>query len=418
MTNPGHSRDLVPPTQPPADPVIPPGLMLGIDIEELYFFFGDGERVILHGQGAGAGIQASLPPVAAKLGRVRDQLLSLSDGADLVRQLDGILADASASTANPANPDEFVAETSRLERRFDALMVGVRQALPGDTGYWYEQGIFLALLHMCILHLESDTPHIVEGLRETYLAEFRRVVPLFAEAFRQITQRPSVHSTPVPLLRALVVLLRDLAEFDDSSPDGFRAVRQHSDDVFTELGMTHAGKPLILAVAQDISDRQEKAAAPAADAADVTAQLTLEHDQYRAALFSNQPAMAEEGLRTLLVTARRELGPAHWLIYWIQSDLSMALMALGRVPLCIDLALDAVDEAALNFGDRHQVTAAMAYSAFRMLLTTGAGEQAVALFDSRLRWLLDAAPDDLSDELRYVRDLLHDFLSGNEGEKS
>ena len=418
MTNPGHSRDLVPPARPPADPVIPPGLMLGIDIEELYCFFGDGDRVILHGHGAGAGIQASLPPVAAKLSRVRDQLLSLSAGADLVRQVDEILADASASIADPANPDEFVAETSRLERRFDALMAEVRQALPGDAGYWYDQGIFLARLHLCILHLESGTRHVVEGLRETYLAEFRRVAPLFATAFQQIAQRPTVHSAPVPLLRALVALLRDLSEFDDTLPDWFRTVRQHSDDVFTVLGMTHAGKPLILAVAQDISDRQEKAAAPAADVADVAAQLTREHGRYRAALFGNQPEVAEEGLRTLLVTARRELGPAHSLVYWIQSDLSMALMALGRVPLCTDLALNVVDEAALNLGDRHHVTAAMAHGAFRMLLITGAGEESVALFDSRLRWLLDAAPDDLSDELRYVRDLLRDFLSGDEGEKS
>lgn len=411
MTNPGYSRDLVPPARPAADPVMPAGLMLGIDIEELYCFFGDGEREIWRGLGAGAGIQASLPPVAAKLSRVRDTLLSLPDGAALVRQFDEILADASVSTADPASFDEFVEETVRLERRFDALMTEVRQALPGDTGYWYDQGIFLARLHLCLLHLESATLQVAEGLHETYLEEFRRVAPLFAEAFQRLAQRPAVHSAPVPLLRALVALLRDLPEFDESSTDWFRTVRQHSDDVFTVLGITHSGKPLILAVAQDISDQQDKAAA---DVADVAAQLTREHARYRAALFGNQPETAEEGLRTLLATARRDLGPAHWLVYWIQSDLSKALMVLGRIPLCTDLALDAVDEAALHLGDRHPVTAAMADNACRMLHITGAREEAMTLFDSRLRWLLEAAPDDLSDELRSVRD----YLSSDEGERN
>lgn len=406
MTDIPTGRDLVPPVPPSDEPDIPEGLALGIDLEEFYFFFGEGEQLLYAALGLGTGVPA---PLVNKLDRIRAALWSLPDGANLVRQLDDILAQMSTSAATSADLERIREESMHLERLLDGLMPSVRQALPDNAGYWYDLGVFLARLHLCLTIIESPpTGTMLKQSQETYLLELRRVVPLFVTTFLRLMRRPSTYSSPTPLIRSLVVLARDMTVFDQGLPDWYRTAREHADEVFTSIGTIYSGENVLFVVAGMIEDHKEKSPAkePVTEAPDPSVELSRQHSRHREALLSNAPEVAEEGLRTLLATARRRLGPYHPLVFMIQSDLSMALLALGRIPLCTELALDAADEAAFHLGDRHPVTAGVAHGTLLMLIATGRTDEAATLFHNRLAWLLAAKPNDLSDELRMVRDIL------------
>jgi hypothetical protein len=147
---------------------------------------------------------------------------------------------------------------------------------------------------------------------------------------------------------------------------------------------------------------------------DPVVDLDREYAQCHQAMNDGRLEEAEEGLRTLLVTARRVVGPDDPRIFMIQSDLSLVLLALRRVPLATDLALDAVDEAVARLGERHPVTATVAHGTLRLLIYTASTEEVAAFFDSRLAWLLNVDPDELSEQLRMVRDLLLNLGSAGE----
>jgi hypothetical protein len=421
MTDTPMGRDLVPPVPPADEPEIPDGLVLGIDLEELYFFVGEGQRTLYVGLGLGTDIRAL---DANKLDRIRTVFWSLPDGAHLVRQIDDIVDQMSTSVAAPTNVDRVAEETLRLEREetlrlerlLDGLMATVRQALPDDATYWYDLGVFLARLHMCLMILESPPTGFLRQSHETYLRELCRVIPEFAHAFVRLMRRSSTSSAPARLVRSLVVLARNLADFNDSMPGWYRIAREHADEVFTAIGMTHSGTNPLLVIARMIDDHQDETPAqvPAAGVLDPAVELGRQQTRDREMLFSHEPGAAEEGLRSLLVTVRRTLGPRHSLVFMIQSDLSMALLALGRIPLCTELALDAADEAAFHLGDHHPITAMVAHCALRMLISTGRTEEAVVFFHSRLAWLLAAEPEDLSEDLRIVRDVLLTIVTTDE----
>jgi len=410
MTETPTNRDLAPPEPPADEPDVPTGLMLGIDIEELYFFFGEAQNVLYVAMGIGSQVPAMYRHT---LNRIRAALWSLPDGTNLVRQLDDILAAQSTSTATSSDLESVRDESTHLAELLDGLLRTVREALPDPVGRWYDLGIFLARLHLCLCILESPTNAALKRTQEIYLRELLRVVPLFARTFLHLVRPPSVSPAPTSLIRSLLVLVHDMPALEDDPPGTYRIAREHADAVFTAIGVTDPGiSPLVVTVA-DLADRQEAEAE--ADATDPAVELSRQHERCSQALYTDaEPETAEEGLRSLLVTARRTLGPDHPLVFMIQSDLTMALLALGRFPLCVELALDTAEEAAVHLGARHPLTVSTGHAALRMLLIAGRTEEAAAFFHDHLAWLLAADPDDLSEELRVVRDVLHDVMTAGE----
>jgi hypothetical protein len=408
MTDTPMGRDLIPPVPPPDEPVTPDGFMLGIDLEELYFFVGEGFRGHQYGLGLDVGLPAA--SYTHKLDRIRTTLWSLPDGINLVRQIDDILGQISTGTNAAIDVESFREENERLEHLLDGVLHTVRHALPDDAGHWYDLGVFLARLHMCLEILESPPIDVLKQSHETYLLELRRVLPQFVGAFIRLVQYPSTDAPPAPLARALVVLARDMAAFDHEPTNWYSIARKHADEVFTAIGMTHSGTSPLLVIARAADGHQDE---PPAEKADPLVELGRQLAHHREVLYrNNDPEGAEEGLRTLLVTTRRTLGPDHPLVFMIQSDLSIVLLLLGRAPLCVELALDATDEAALHLGDRHPVTAAVANRTLLTLVGTGRTEEAAMFLHSRLAWLLDAEVDNLSKELRIARDeLLHILIT-------
>ncbi|PSL45979.1 hypothetical protein B0I31_12610 [Saccharothrix carnea] len=364
MTHTPTSRDLTPPPPPADDHAVPEALRLGIDIEELYFFFGEGERAYLIALGVGGGLPEGY---ANKVDRVRTGLWSLPDGAGLVHRLDDLLGPAPTTTAAGAEGDQS------LERLFDDLMHTLRLALPDDAVPWYDLGVGLAKLHLCLEFTQSPPPEPLRELHGIYLVELRRIVPVFAHTLLRLVRHASTASAPTSLVRSISVLVDDIIAFDDGAPDWNRTTREHVDAVFTAIGMTYTeSNPLLLAVRRDAPTTDGPAPDPVAD-------LDRRHAACREALLGHHPEAAEECLRGLLVTARRTVGPHDPRVFLIKSDLSLALLVLGRDPLCAELALDAVTEAVAHLGKHHRVTLAVAHGALWVLRATGRGEAAEAL---------------------------------------
>jgi hypothetical protein len=420
VTKPPTDRDLVPPDFPADEPDIPDGMVLGIDLEEFYFFFGESFYLYYVGLRLGHGIPATY---VNKLDRIRTTLWSLPGGADLVRQLDDILAQV--PTTAQTESERLGAETLKFAGLLDRLMSAVRQALPDDASYWYDLGVFLARLHLCLTILESPPTGFLRQSHDTYLLELRRVVPLFAQAYLRLMDRPSTYSAPAPLIRSLAVLAQDMVAFalaqdtvdvDDGASSWYRTTREHADAAFTAVGMTYTESNMLVMLAHVMDDHQNGAEAktPTVEPPDPVGELHLRHEQHRNTLFSHQPEAAEEGLRNLLVSARRVLGPSHPLVFMIRADLSLALLELGRVQLSAALALDNTDESVFLFGDHHAVTAAAACNTALVLMATAPVEEVAVFIESRLAWLLAARPDDLSEELRMIRKTILSLFAADE----
>ena len=402
MTDTPADRDLVPPEPLVDEPAVPDGLVLGVDVEELYCYFGESVWMYSVAMGLCIGVPAEL---SGKIDRIRTRLWSLPDGTTLVRQLDEALAQVPTVRPTRADIARLGEENTRLERLFDDVSTMVGQRLPAETQRWYQLGVALARLHLCLEILAGAPTGSFEWANEVYLRELRRVAPQFAGAFVNAMHSPSISSAPAALVRSLVIFAHDITESDHGSQDWYRTTLTHADDVFAAIGMTHSGINQLLLFAKAMNNKPVEE--PAAAVPDPSVEVDRQWEQHREELFSNRLEAAEEGLRTLLVTARRALGPRHQLVYMIQADLSMALMALRRVPLCTDLALDAVDEAARHFGNRHPLTAILAHGALRMMLITGRREKEVEeLFQSRLVWLFGTESGELTEELRAVRDAI------------
>lgn len=409
MTKIPTGRDLIPPTPSIDEPDIPGGLFLGIDIEELYCHYGESFQTYQ----VALGVSDQTPAGSAKHNRIRTQLWSLPEGTKLVRQLDDILAQAPAGEPPPG-------ETLRIGQLLDVLMADVRTALPDDAANWYDLGVFLARLHLCLVILDSSSSKALERSRETYLRELHRVAPEFARTLLRLARQQPVATAPARLIRSLIVLAQDVVGLDEAGTGWYRKAREHADAVFAAVGMTDNGTNPLLHFAEVLDELGDKpddtpdGGLPPTEAPSPEEEFSRQLARHREVALSGDPKAAEEGMRILLVTARQALGPYHPLIFMIRSDLSLMLLVLRKMNLCTDFALDAADDAAIYLGEYHHVTAAVALGTLQVLMRTASSEEIATFFGNRLTWLLTAEPDDLSEELHMVRDALVNMMITDE----
>ncbi|HEX7308154.1 hypothetical protein [Lentzea sp.] len=402
MSDAPKDRDLVPPKTPADDLPLPAGLLLGVDAEELYLYFAESGWTVGVTTSRGNEVPAGY---AHKIDRIRTDLWSLSEGSALVRQLDEALAQVPAIPSTSTREEKFQEAREAQEHLrplFADFVTEVALRLPPEILPWYEVGVFLAQVHVCLDVLASPDAGTVEWINEEYVQELHRVASRFVISLHEAWDSTSSSSIPPVLDRSLRTLAQRLEEPHENSLDAYRVKLMCSNDVFTEMGMTHSSSNL--AFLYSVARRKAETTEPEAETRDPQTEVQQRWDECHELLLAKEYEAAEHGLHALLVTARRSLGPRHHLPLMIQADLSMALMGLGRVPLCIDLALDAVDDAARLFGDRHPLTATLAQGAlWKMVITDRPTREIDELFQARLKWLLNTDDAELSEDLRLVR---------------
>ncbi|MFE8963397.1 hypothetical protein [Streptomyces iakyrus] len=371
--------------------------MFGIDIEELYFDFGEGHGRLKMIVGAGQGSRLH----EDKAIRVRNTMYSLPSLSALVPRLNDLLGQEHEDSATAVEPEH--------ERSFDRLMVDVRNALPDEAALWYDTGVFLARFSLVVIIVAEPPPEVggtdFEG---TYRKELARVVPLLAHALLVLVSRAAWLRASPALRKQLLSLLRQLGDWDGGSADWCRTARARADRVFSAIGMTHSGTSLWHVVSTAAAQRGQTADQPAAGepAPDMESEFRHREGELMKALLAGEAEAAEEGLRTLVQTGRRTLGSRHPLVLLAQANLCLALHALGRVPLCVDLAYDTADEAGLHFGERHALTATVSTTTWWLLHLTGRTTEAAEFEEARLAWLLAADPDELPPELAQLPSML------------
>ncbi|MFF6877361.1 hypothetical protein ACFY9S_18850 [Streptomyces sp. NPDC012474] len=373
--------------------------MLGIDIEELYFDFGEGHRYLKLIAGVGQGSRLH----EDKAIRVRNTMWSLPALSALVPRLNDLLGQEHEEPAAAVDPE--------LERSFDRLMADVRKALPGDAASWYDTGVFLARFSLCV-NIVVEPPVELPGtdFEATYRKELARVVPHLAQVLLGLASRTAWLRASPPLRGQLASLLRQLAAWDSGSADWCRTARARTDRLFAALGMTHSETSLLHAVSAAAAHLGQTADELTTDESepDMESEFWCRETELMKALLAGEAEAAEDGLRTLVQTGRRTLGSRHPFVLLAQSDLCLALHALGRVPLCVDLAYDTADEARLHFGHRHAVTATVSRTTWWLLHLTGRADEAAEFKEARLAWLLAADPDELPPELAQLPGTLTD----------
>ncbi|WP_051814389.1 hypothetical protein RFN58_33535 [Streptomyces iakyrus] len=364
--------------------------MFGIDIEELYFDFGEGHRHLKMIVGAGQGPRLH----EDKAIRVRNTMYSLPSLSTLVPRLDDLLGQEHENPATAVDPVH--------ERSFDCLMVDVRNALPGDAGFWYDTGVFLARFSLCVIIVAEPPQELPEtDFEGTYRRELARVVPLLKHVLLVLVSRAAWLRASPALRKQLLALLRQLGDWDGGSADWCRTARARADRVFSAIGMTHSGTSILHVVSAAGAQSGRTADEPPTDAPapDMESEFRHREKELMKALLAGEAEAVEEGLRTLVQTGRRTLGSRHPLVLLAQADLCLALHALGRVPLCVDLAYDTADEACLHFGERHALTATVSTTTWWLLHITGRATEAAEFKEARLAWLPATDPDELPPEL-------------------
>ncbi|MFD2686455.1 hypothetical protein ACFS5L_16645 [Streptomyces phyllanthi] len=384
----------------------PDGLILGIDIEELYFDFGDAHRLFK----MVAGIQEAVVRLHDdKVMRVRDAVWALPGSSTLVPRLDDLLGRECEDPAKALDRD--------LERAFDRLMGDVRGALSGDAVFWYDTGVFLARFSLCVNVVAEPPDQLGFDFEGLYRKELARVGPLLAQALLRVSAVSAWLRASLPLRRQLGSLLRHLAGWDGGSTDWCRTARERTDRVFSALGMTHSGTSLPHAMDAIVAHAGQTAdeVTPDEEAADELtrseeAEFSRRESELVKVLLAGDAEAAEEGLRALVQTGRRTIGARHPHVLMAQATLCLALHALRRTPLCVDLAHDTADEARLHLGDRHPVTASVARTTWWLLHVTGRDTEAAEFMEARLAWLLSARSEELSPELWLIRETFADLV--------
>lgn len=402
-------RDLVPPSPPGPQAPPPDGLIFGIDIEELYFDFGEGHRYFKTIAGVGQGPRLH----EDKAVRVRNTMWSLPALATLVPRLNDLLGQEFEDPAGALDPE--------LERAFDRLMTDVRNVLPGDIRLWYDTGVFLARFSLCV-NVVAEPPDLPGTTFEgTYRKELARVVPLLTQVLLGLVSVAAWLRASLLLRKQLGSLLRHLAGWDGGSTDWCLTARERTDRVFSVIGMTHYGTSLLHVLSTALAPSGQTADEATSDEAtsdeatpdevtpDRESEFWRRERELTKALLAGEAEAAEDGLRTLVQTSRRTFGARHPLVFLAQTDLCWALLALGRVPLCVDLAYDTADEARLHLGDRHPVTATVSRTTWWLLHLTGRATEAAEFKGARLAWLLAADPEHLPPELAQLRETLADL---------
>jgi hypothetical protein len=391
-------RDLVPPSPPGPQAPPPDGLIFGIDIEELYFDFGEGHRYfkMMAGMGQGPRLHED------KAVRVRNTMWSLPALSTLVPRLNDLLGQEFEDPAAALDPE--------LERAFDRLMTDVRNALSGDIRLWYDTGVLLARFSLCV-NVVAEPPDLPGTTFEgTYRKELVRVVPLLTRVLLGLVSVAAWLRASLLLRKQLGSLLRHLAGWDGGSTDWCRTARERTDWVFSVIGMTHYGTSLLHVLSMAMAHSGQTADEATSDEVtpDKESEFWRREGELTKALLAGEAEAAEDGLRTLVQTSRRTFGARHPLVFLAQADLCLALLALGRVPLCVDLAYDTADEARLHLGDRHPVTATVSRTTWWLLHLTGRATEAAEFKEARLAWLLAASPEELPPELAQLPETLAD----------
>ncbi|MFF8392756.1 hypothetical protein [Streptomyces sp. NPDC016172] len=371
--------------------------MFGIDIEELYFDFGEGHRRLKMIVGAGQGPRLH----EDKAIRVRNTMYSLPALSTLVPRLNDLLGQEDEEPATAVDPEH--------ERAFDRLMVDVRNALPGDAAFWYDTGVFLARFSLCVIIVAEPPPELPgTDFEGTYRKELARVVPLLARVLLGLVSRAAWLRASPGLRKQLLSLLRQLGDWDGGSADWCRTARARAGRVFSAIGMTHSETSMLHVVSAAAAQLGQTADEPATDepAPDMESEFRRRERELMKTLLAGEAEAAEEGLRTLVQTGRRTLGSRHLLVLLAQANLCLALHALGRVPLCVDLAYDTADEARLHFGERHAVTATVSTTTWWLLRITGRATEAAQFKEARLAWLPAADPGELPPELAQLPSML------------
>jgi hypothetical protein len=407
MSGPDLGRDVDPPAPPSSPPAIPDGLVFGIHFEELYFDIGEGFRLWSAASQEGLGVR----PLhnEHKATQVRAALWGLAGATDLVARFDD-LRDRLLRTEHPETyRDEKITEHGRLERDFDLFMRDVRQALTGPAGNWFDAGVFLARFHLCASIVQRPPDRLGADWGGIYRRELTRVAPSLDIALTAAQTTPQWAAAPLALRRRVEHLRAHLEAWDGGSAAWSGRAREYADAVFGAIGMTYGGQTP-LAILNDYVTAAEQPAEPAiaSDPEPAGGEPALDEASRLLDTARTDPAAAETGLRALIRATRRRLGPHHPVVYLIQTNLCLTLLALDRVDLAADLALDTSDEAEEHLGTRHPVSALAAIHATRLLLIAGRADEAAELAAARVQWLARAEPGELSHELATVREHLID----------
>ncbi len=395
----------------PAGPRRPPpeALVLGIDLEEVYFVFGEELQV------AGTG----LPPahydlVEAKARRVLDILIRLGQPVELVQTFEGITSRIHrAGDPLPRGLDlrGFAERTAHDERRLSALMGAIRDDLAKPDGVLYDVGVMATRLHLClrlvIAAADRSSPE-AERYWELYHRELGRVVPIVSMMLGALAASADAgRALDAQLYEALTRLAGYLKAWDGGSLSWCAEARQRLDRVFDMTGAM-LRQPIGWSPAQPAGP---PAAPPESTAArDAAATALDERRQRLMQRMERDPVAAETGLRQLLAECRRALGEGHPVTLLVQGNLCTALLVLGRHELAADLAYDLADAAERHLGTQSRYTANLQVHALFILAGSRPFQEAYDFTTARLRWLAQADPATLHPDLRGIQDRLFEII--------
>jgi hypothetical protein len=374
----------------PTSEAAPAALNLGVDIEEVYTVFGEGQQL------AGRGLDdAAFALVERKTQRVQDRLLDLGMPHDLVQRFQSAASHAvRAGDPLPGGIEGLFAATKAAASELSGLMGEIRGHLTPDDGALYDLGVMLARLDLCLRIVVSagDRPAVSE-LRTTYLTELQRVVPIVHD-FLAAARFPLERAAPERLARQLGNLGWALERWDGGSEGWCREAHTFLDRVFETAGFTTSGPA-------------EPEEAPESAGGDDFVRSLVERKEEAQRLFSTKEyAEAERVQKDLIVRCSQTIGPAHPFTLAVRGDLCMTLLGLRRADLAVDLAYDLADDAEQTLGPRHAATAEAQVRALFVLMSTREFAEVIDFHQAKLAWLEAADPATLQPELQPARQRL------------